>query len=293
MPVSIVICTRNRIKSLQRSLEKLLAVETTYNWELVVVNNGSDDGTQPYLDSLPKTFNKARVVTMFERRVGLGAARNSGWRTARGEIISFIDDDCYVQSDFIDQMITVFSESAELGFVGGRILLFDHTDLPMTIQVKDELLRLLPYTFIPAGTIQGANIAFRRSTLECIGGFDETLGAGTPFPCEDIDAVAAALWTGIPGAYDPRPTVFHHHGRKTSQEARDLLLCYDWGRGAYFAKYILNRPTRLAYAKAWARSIAAEIRADIRGHRIPSLRRSRREFLAGLQYVIRRSRMNY
>jgi hypothetical protein len=41
----------------------------------------------------------------------------------------------------------------------------------------------------------------RNAGVQAAGGFDEALGAGTRFPCEDIDAVAAAVWSGVPGAY--------------------------------------------------------------------------------------------
>lgn len=293
VPISIVVCTRSRVDSLRRSIAALFEVSTTYQWELVIVNNGSDDETQYYLESLPKEFRKARVVTVFEKKHGLAAARNRGWRAARGEIIAFTDDDCYVRSDFIDQLMAVFCEHSELGFIGGRILLYDQTDLRETILDNEEVFYLKPRTFVAAGTVSGANIAFRRSTLERIGGFDEALGAGTRFPSEDIDAVATALWSGIPGAYDPRPTVYHHHGRKTLREARDLWLGYDWGRGAYFAKFILNPNSRTAYIRAWARSIQTEI-ADalmdiVRCRRLPRLTRSRRELWAALQYI--RSRL--
>jgi glycosyltransferase involved in cell wall biosynthesis len=294
VPISIIVCTRNRLDSLRRCVKALFEVSATCDWELVIVNNGSDDGTKNYLESLPKKFNKVHVVTLLEEEPGLAAARNCGWRTARGELIAFTDDDCYVRNDYVDQLIALFSEHSELGFIGGRILLYDKTDLRETILEDEEFLYLKPFTFIAAGTISGANMAFRKSTLERIGGFDEALGAGTRFPSEDIDAFATALWSGIPGAYDPRPTVFHHHGRKTLQDVHDLWLGYDWGRGAYFTKFILNPKSRGAYINAWAKSVKTEVAvalADlVRHRRIPRLTRPRRELWAGLQYLLSRSR---
>jgi hypothetical protein len=77
----------------------------------------------------------------------------------------------------------------------------------------------------------------------------------TRFACEDIGAVAAALWTGLRGAYDPGPTVHHHHGRRTGEELDALWQIYDRGRGAYFAKYFFNKESRYEYLQAWIRSI--------------------------------------
>ena len=149
-----------------------------------------------------------------------------------------------MSEDYIDAMISAF-ENPEIGFVGGRILLYDQSNIKLTIQESEDYLVLLPRTFVAAGTVQGANMAFRRAILDQIGGFDENLGAGTSFACEDIDAVAALLWKGITGAYDPRPLVYHHHGRKTKREASDLRKTYDKGRGAYYAKYILRSESRV------------------------------------------------
>src|SRR6185312_4972124 len=110
---------------------------------------------------------------------------------------------------------------------------------------SEDYLFFAPRTFLPAGTVHSANMAFRRTVLTRIGGFDPDFGAGTRFPAEDIVAAATAVWSGIAGAYDPRPTVYHHHGRKTERQGRILWKAYDVARGAYYAKFILRPDTRL------------------------------------------------
>ena len=87
-----------------------------------------------------------------------------------------------------------------------------------------------------------------RLVLESAGDFDERLGAGTPLQCgEDVDALARVSALGFPGAYDPRPTVFHHHRRSKPEEVDRLMAGYDVGRGAYFAKALMHRRTRRAF----------------------------------------------
>jgi len=184
-------------------------------------------------------------------------------------------------------MISAF-ENSEIGLVGGRILLYDQSDRKLTIQESEDYLVLEPRTFVATGTVQGANMAFRRALLDHIGGFDENLGAGTSFACEDIDAVAALLWEGFTGAYDPRPIVYHHHGRKTKREARDLWKTYDKGRGAYYAKYILRSDSRSQYIRRWVGSVKdAAISGDLR-HRLWYGRQALRELFGGLHYVAAR-----
>ena len=56
-----------------------------------------------------------------------------------------------------------------------------------------------PRYFIPAGAVQGANMAVRRAVFDVIGGFDELLGPGTPFIGEDIELIGRASWAGCRG----------------------------------------------------------------------------------------------
>jgi len=129
-------------------------------------------------------------------------------------------------------------------------------------------------------------MAFRRSVLELIGGFDERLGAGTRFPCEDIDAVASALWAGIPGVYDPRPVVYHHHGRRAKFEIEKLMRSYDEGRGAYYAKYVLQKASRSKYVTAWIASIVKECIYELRNGHLPTMGQSFRELCSGVRFAV-------
>jgi glycosyltransferase involved in cell wall biosynthesis len=271
--VSLVICTRNRYEQLEHALQRLLALRPSATWELILVDNGSTDETATTLGRFEKQF-ACPVKVLYEPQPGLGRARNRGWRAAEGEVIAFTDDDCYPADDFLDRVVQCFAAS-DLGFMGGQILLFDPTDYPITIQLLDERIELTPGGFIPAGLIQGANLALRRTTLEAIGGFDDGLGAGTPFACEDVDVLARASGAGWKGVYDPRPRVFHHHRRKTAQEASRLMRGYDIGRGAYYTKCILDPALRQTYMRAWARCLLKQ-----------NLMKTLREIRGGVVYLI-------
>jgi glycosyltransferase involved in cell wall biosynthesis len=285
MRISVVVCTRNRLDKLKRCVAAMLEVKTDLPWEFIIVDNGSIDGTADYLIELsrdsPRNFN---FVTTIQTKIGLGAARNTGWRASHSEIVAFTDDDCYVAPDYVDMMSRAFNENEHSGFVAGRILLFDHRDAPVTIQESQERAEFPPWTFLAAGDVQGANLAFRRSALEGIGGFDERLGAGTPFPSEDIDAASAVLWAGIAGVYDPRPLVFHDHGRRANHDLDALTARYDAGRGAYFAKNVIRPETRLTYLKAWAGSIWHDCATSLPHGKSPA--RSIRELAGGLRFSL-------
>jgi hypothetical protein len=72
------------------------------------------------------------------------------------------------------------------------------------------------------------------------------------FAIEDTGAVAAVAWAGMKSTFDPRPVVSHHRGRELP-DLPSLLVAYDRGRGAYFAKYILQRNIRVVYLQRWLR----------------------------------------
>jgi len=192
-----------------------------------------------------------RVVLVSEPKPGLGGARNAGIAKATGKIIAFTGDDCYVSSDFLIKILETFRDE-RIGFMGGRILLHDHADIPITIRQDLEIQVIGPQSFIQAGELQGANMAVRRSLVAEIGGFDPKFGKGSRFKGgEDMDLQARASQNGATGIYDPGPLVWHNHARKFREDFNALTKDYSHCRGAYYAKFILNAQTRALFLKNW------------------------------------------
>jgi GT2 family glycosyltransferase len=243
--ISLVICTRDRAVQLARSLKSVASLCCSVPWELIVVDNGSSDETSSVLADFGRSYSGTLRV-LREPRLGLARARNRGLEFASGGIVVFTDDDCYPAPDYLARVHTCFVEEPALGFLGGQIRLYDPADLPMTILVAQERREFRPPSFIRPGDIQGANMAFRREALEEIGGFDVRLGPGTPYVADDIDAIVRLSASGWLGAYDPRPLVYHHHGRKSRSDVKSLLRSYQRGAGAYYVKCLSNPRTRSA-----------------------------------------------
>jgi len=273
--VSLIICTRNRASQLAACLKTMTRLRSLSPWELIIVDNGSTDDTTAAIQRFRESYS-GDVTALVEPLPGLGRARNRGWRAAQGEIVAFTDDDCYPDPHFLDQVVVGFGEDKRLGFMGGRILLHDPTDLPITLQEGEQREELPPGSFIRTGLIQGANFALRKAAVEAVGGFDDLFGAGALFACEDVDILARISAAGWLGAYDPRPLVYHHHGRKTEAEASRLMRGYDRGRGAYYAKCLLNPSLRKVYLRNWYWRVRKQ-----------SLGRSSRELVAAAEYFAR------
>ena len=273
--LSLVICTRNRGAQLAQTLKRVSAIQSQLKWELVVVDNGSTDRTSAVVAEFAATFDHP-VQMINQQGRGVSLAKNAGWLATRSGIVVCIDDDCYPEEDYLDSIFECFSKDPKLGFVGGRILLHDPTDRRITIQESLEPLFFPPGSFIKTGAIQGANIAYRRVAVSGVGGFDPWFGAGALYSGDEVELMARISAAGWNGAYDPKPVVYHHHGRKTANDELRLTHWYDRGRGAYYAKCMLNRRMRSVYVKNWLLT---------RQHQ--SWRTTAREIVAGLDYIAR------
>jgi glycosyltransferase involved in cell wall biosynthesis len=277
--VSLIICTRNRARQLALCLEAVRRIRCRDDWELVVVDNGSTDETGKTIAGFAEESGIA-VIPVRETKPGLGHARNAGVAAASGEILAFIDDDCYPAPDLLDRIIETFARHP-IGWLGGCIRLHDHTDFPLTISLVERDLLLPAGRYLWPGLIQGANMALRRLALEHIGGFDPELGPGTPFILDDLDAVARASAAGFDGGFFTGPVVYHHHGRKRADAAR-LQRIYDRAHGVYFAKLLLHSATRRRFG---LRVLGELCRSALRRPRT-----FRREMAGAVEYL-RRQRM--
>ena len=273
--ISLLICTRNRAAQLAQTLKRVSAIKSQLKWELVVVDNGSTDRTTAIVAEFAETFDHPVQIINKQGR-GVAIAKNTGWRATRSGIVACIDDDCYPAEGHLDAIFECFSKDPKLGFVGGRIQLHDPMDLEITVQESLEPLFFPPWSCIRPGIIIGANIAYRRAAISEVGGFDPWFGAGALYSGDEVELIARISAAGWNGAYDPKPVVYHHHGRRTAKEEWHLWRRYERGRGAYYAKCVLNGRMRSAYLKNWLRT-----------WRHQSWKITAWEIVSGLEYIAR------
>ena len=244
--VALVVKTKNRGDRLEPFFAAIRKIEFSAPWELIIVD-GSTDDTPTRLAEFAASFPN-RISVIGETRPGPGLACDIGWRATTAPIIAFTDDDCYPDPDYLTQVQVVIADP-DLGFVGGRILLYDPTDAPVTINELNTEVDFKAGSFVCPGFIQGANMAFRRQALQDIEGFDQDLVVGG----EDIDVVLRVLAAGWNGKYDPRPLVYHHHRRKPGSHLEKLIKGYAVQRGICYMKCILFMPQRWQCALNWLR----------------------------------------
>jgi Glycosyl transferase family 2 len=158
MVASVVITAWNSAATLPATLAALAAQEIEGEYEVIVVDNGSEDGTGGLARAAP---GPVRVV---ERDHGLaGEARNDGAAVALGDVLAFTDADCYPEPGWLASGLRALEEGADL--VQGRV----DPEPGVAMGPFDRSL----WVHSDDGLYQTANLFVRRSLFERIGGFEE------------------------------------------------------------------------------------------------------------------------
>lgn len=182
LDATIIVCTYNRATSLPRTLRALAAqdVRKGIDWEVLVVDNNSSDGTRQVVERFAADF--ARLRYGFEQRQGLSYARNRGLDLARGKRILFTDDDVAPEADWVQRILDGMDATGCIacgGFIAPAwesppphwLTSRFHGFLAIRAERNDtyEVTRDVPPPY-------GANMAFRREVFERFGRFDVTRG---------------------------------------------------------------------------------------------------------------------
>lgn len=210
MEISVVVPVFNAEKTVCACLESLYG-QTCKPLEIIVVDNGSTDGTAAIIGEMIHRSKDTPIQCLRENRRGPSFARNRGAFQARGEIIAFLDADCIANSSWLDCVSRSFSCS-EIGAVAGSVIGFDRET---TIGKFHALftLRALPSSRLfhefnlVSGGFPAANLTIRSTLFRSLGGFDEKL----PFFAEDHDLCARIYQSGVQIFFNKEAIVYHQH----------------------------------------------------------------------------------
>jgi glycosyltransferase involved in cell wall biosynthesis len=241
---SVVIATRNRPAQLRRCLESLAQQSAPFPFEVVVVDNDPASGAAR---SVVDDFACVRYVT--EVVPGLSAARNTGFRAARGEILVATDDDVVTPPGWLQQIVQPF-RFEHIGVATGLVApLSLDTESQRHFEAIGGLGKghrsfevgldwlagrpILPPRAWDLGAT--ANAAFRRAMLEDprVGLLPESLGPGSPAGGgEDAYIFYRAINVGYGVFYEPDAMLLHEH-RSDPHGLRRQMVDYARGHVAY------------------------------------------------------------
>jgi len=257
--VSIIIVSWNTRSYLARCLAAIPKVSPTLAVEVIVVDNGSTDGTQAMLAA---EFPHVRLIQN-QKNLGFGSANNVGVRASQGRALLFLNSDCELQPGALAPMIRALDEDPAVGGVLCRLLNSDgtlqpsvHDVFPSPWSLLGDLFSLstIRYAIYRAPALHpwllrrairahqtahdvawggAACMLLRRDVFEAMGGFDERFF----MYCEDTDLCKRIREAGYRLRYVPGPAAVHHWGKSTAHLPAAMLREAYRSRVYYFEKH--------------------------------------------------------
>jgi glycosyltransferase involved in cell wall biosynthesis len=196
--VSVVICAYNAERTIDACLASLRTLRYD-NFEVIVVNDGSTDRTPEIAERYPE------VRIFSQENKGLSVARNVGIENATGTIVAFTDADCVVDPDWLTYLAYKFVHSGFVAVGGPNLPPPEAARVPACVAaapggpthvlIDDEVAEHIP----------GCNMAFLKSALDEIGGFDPIYRAAG----DDVDLCWRLQNYGHPIGFSPAAMVWH------------------------------------------------------------------------------------
>lgn len=179
---------------------------------------------------------------LWTQSVGLSRGRNEGIAAARHDLLVIIDDDMFVEKSWFGTFVRALVNAEPRTVITGRVL----AGAPEVSRgfAPTVAVREMPAIYqgrIGTEVLAGGHMAAYRSAFDEVGGFDERLGAGTPFPAaDDNDLGFRLLEAGYRIAYVPEAVVYHRAWRAEA-DYLPMRWNYGLGKGGYYAKYLSLR----------------------------------------------------
>lgn len=223
--VSVVLLTKNSVETVKKTLDSIMS-QTRKPDEIIVVDGNSKDGTIEIVKQYP-----IKLVT--ESGLGFGHARNLGVKNAEGDIILFIDSDCYADEKWIEKILPHFSEPKIAGVTGQTKLWNTNHGVArflacvggrMDMPTKQRFVKIAPTM----------NLAIRRNIVLEVGGFDESLFRG-----EDTE-LTYKVTKRHKILYEPEAVIWFK-GSSALRVASKKCVNHFIGVGQLFAEYGFNK----------------------------------------------------
>ncbi|HYZ28220.1 MAG TPA: glycosyltransferase family 2 protein [Thermoleophilaceae bacterium] len=197
--ISIVVPTRNRAAHLRALLASVAEQRDAPAFEVIVVDNASSDDTLAVVAEADSQADAHVRAIHLPRPLGPAVARNRGWRSARGELVVFTDDDVVARPGWLAALAGAHRRDGS-ALIQGR-----------TEPDPRDAHRLAAFTRSqsasgPGPWFQTCNIAYPRALLERLGGFDESFWEAAG---EDTDLGWRAIEAGTRVIYEPEAVNWH------------------------------------------------------------------------------------
>jgi GT2 family glycosyltransferase len=288
--ISVIVLNWNGRQFLPECLDSL-AAQTIGDFEVVLVDNGSTDGSAR---CLREDYPWVKLIEL-PINIGFAAGNNCGFEAATGEFIVALNNDTRLEPDFLAELLTVAQASPKVGMVAAKMLNYFERERIDAIALKIGINGLgynIGYGEQDLGQYDGTVTAFgpcggaalyRRTMIEQIGFFDPEFFAYY----EDFDLAWRGRLAGWECACAPRAVVYHVHSA-TSGEWSPFKV-YQTHRNKWYV-IVKNWPSSLIFRRLPSllfADVASFALALARGRGSAALR-ARLDFLRNLSSLLRK-----
>jgi GT2 family glycosyltransferase len=196
--VSVVVCSYNGESTIRETLEAATKLDYR-NYEVIVVDDGSTDGTA----AIASEYDVRLIRT---ENQGLSAARNVGLAAATGEIVAYTDDDAYPDPDWLTYLALAFATSDAAAIGGPNLLPAEDGRVAQCVYHAPGGPAHVLLSDREAEHVPGCNMAFRKERLEAVGGFDTRFRTAG----DDVDVCWKLQDRGWTVGFHAAACVYHH-----------------------------------------------------------------------------------
>lgn len=258
--LSVVICayTLDRWDDVCRSVASVLAQDPA-PIEVILVSDRNDE----LLDRVSRELPQVRAIANTQSP-GLSGARNSGVAIARGDVVAFVDDDAAAEEGWARHLLATYQTSPDVIGVAGSVRPEWRGARPAWF--PDEFLwvvgcsyRGLPTELAPVRNGIGANMSFRRSVFDQVGGFDGNIGrfGADAAGCEETEfsiRVRRAMPSGLV-LMEPRAVCLHSVGPERTERAYFRRRCNAEGRSKALVSKLAGSEAALSSEREYVRKV--------------------------------------
>ncbi|MCW5938860.1 MAG: glycosyltransferase family 2 protein [Fimbriimonadaceae bacterium] len=278
--LSVTICSWNTREDLRLCLESLRAAQGEADFEVIVVDNASADGSADMVESEFPEFNLVRSPV----NLGFTGGHNLALGRRAGHHAALLNSDTVVHPGAIGSLANVLRNQPDVGIVAPKLLnpdgslqyscrrfpnpiaaAFRNTFLgrwfPNNPYVRDYLMKDFDHSSPrEVDWVSGAALFIRNEALERVGRLDESFF----MYCEDVDLCKRVWDAGYRVVYWPEAVVTHAIGRSTDKAANKMIVRFHRSMLRYYRKHLISqapfllRPGLIALA-----ALALSVRAGL------------------------------
>ncbi|GIV05647.1 MAG: glycosyl transferase [Fimbriimonadales bacterium] len=259
--LTVQIVNWNAREPLRAALRSILAHPPRCEYEIIVLDNASSDGS---VQMLEKEFPEVKLLVS-EQNLGFSRGHNLAARAAQGEYLFILNPDTEVLPDALDLLVAYAEQHPDVAIIGPKILnpdgslqyscrrfpnpvaaLFRNTPLgklfPNNPYTRDYLMTDWDHNSIrEVDWVSGAALFIRREVFAQLGGFDERFF----MYCEDTDLCYRAWQAGYKVIYYPEPKIKHAIGRSTDLVANKMIITFHKSMYLFYKKHYADQTSIL------------------------------------------------